>query len=51
MKIMRSFSLLAMATLLYVRCGEKKKEPTEVANEAMEVIKEAVDPFWRIPIL
>lgn len=48
MKTIKSFSFIALSTLLFVSCGEKKKEIQEEATEAVtaveEVVVEAVTP-------
>ncbi len=49
MKILKSITLLTIASLLFVGCGEKKKEAEEVAGEAMEEMKEAVEPMIETP--
>ena len=49
MKMFKSLTLFAMAALLFVGCGEKKKEAEEVAGEAMEEVKEAVEPIMETP--
>jgi uncharacterized surface protein with fasciclin (FAS1) repeats len=49
MKILKSLSVFAFAALLFVGCGEKKKEAEEVAGEAMEEVKEAVEPMMETP--
>lgn len=49
MKILKSITLLTITSLLFVGCGEKKKEAEEVAGEAMEEVKEAVEPIMETP--